>query len=264
MRYAQLRWTEVARLDKQGVVVVCPLGSIEQHGHHLPLQTDTALVTAVAEGVHQRVGDRMLLTPTLWLGASDHHLDFPGTLSVPNSLYVEIVKSLVRSLVQAGFERILLLNGHGGNIAPGEAAIAEAANSCDQCDRAIMALASYWTVASAAMEPHRHGMESPRLTHACEYETSLMLHLHRDLVVLDAARAGASPEMQEAPGTFVAGRFHRRTSTGALGRPDLATAAKGASLLSAIVDEVAGLVEQILRWPRRGEQAGPISPPTPV
>jgi creatinine amidohydrolase len=165
-----------------------------------------------------------------------------------------MIKNVVRSIVRAGFTRILLLNGHGGNIAPGEAAIAEAANECDQCDRAILALASYWTVASAAMEPHRHGMESPRLTHACEYETSLMLHLHRDLVILESARGDASHEMQEAPGTFVAGRFHRRTSTGALGRPELATPAKGAALLAAIVDEVATLAQQVLQWPARGDQ----------
>jgi creatinine amidohydrolase len=253
MRYANLRWTDVARREKDRVLVVCPLGSIEQHGHHLPLVTDTALVTAVAEGVEARLADRLLLAPTLWLGASDHHLDFPGTLSVPNSLYVAMIKNVVRSLVRAGFTRMLLLNGHGGNIAPGEVAIAEAANECDQCDRAIVALASYWTVAAAAMEPHRHGMESPRLTHACEYETSLMLHLHRDLVAIDSARGEASAERQESPGTFVAGRFRRRTSTGALGRPDRATADKGASLLAAITDEVTALAEQMLKWPSRGE-----------
>jgi creatinine amidohydrolase len=254
MRYANLRWTDIARLDKDRVLVVCPLGSIEQHGHHLPLVTDTALVTAVAECVEQRLADRLLLAPTLWLGASDHHLDFAGTLSVPNSFYVTMIKNLVRSLVRAGFTRILLLNGHGGNIAPGEAAIAEMANECDKCDRAIVALASYWAVAAAAMEPHRHGMESPRLTHACEYETSMMLHLHRDLVVLESARGEASPEMPEAPGTLVAGRFPRRTSTGALGRPDLATPAKGASLLAAITDEVTSLAQQMLTWPQRGEK----------
>jgi creatinine amidohydrolase len=73
MRYANLRWTDIARLEKDRVLVVCPLGSIEQHGHHLPLVTDTALVTAVAEEVEARVADRLLLVPTLWLGASDHH-----------------------------------------------------------------------------------------------------------------------------------------------------------------------------------------------
>ncbi|MEO2045830.1 MAG: creatininase family protein [Pirellulales bacterium] len=94
--------------------------SAEQHGHHLPLLTDTYLVTEVAERVEQTLLDKVLLTPTLWLGASDHHLDFPGTISVPNTFYVEMIKNMVRCFVKAGFRRVLLLNGHGGNIAPGE------------------------------------------------------------------------------------------------------------------------------------------------
>ncbi len=251
MRYGELRWPEVDALDKSKVVVVCPIGSLEQHGHHLPLLTDTLLVTAVADAVHERLADRVLLTPTLWLGASDHHLDFPGTVSASNSVYVEMLKDVVSSFVRAGFSRILLLNGHGGNIAPGETAITELANTDDDCDDVYIALASYFTIAESVLAPEKHGMQTDRITHACEYETSLMLHAHRDLVLMERAQGQGDPALPQAPGTRLAGRFHHATATGAMGRPDLATPEKGASLFAAIVDEVTKMVSQMVDWPER-------------
>ncbi len=251
MRYGECRWPEIEALDKDCVVVVVPIASLEQHGHHLPLLTDTFLATAVAERVHERMADRILLTPTLWLGASDHHLDFPGTVSVPHSLYVEIIKNVTRSLVRAGFRRIFFLNGHGGNVAPGETAIAEVANSCDACDGALIALGSYWAIAAQAMKADTHGMTQATLTHACEYETSMILALHGHLVRMDLAHGHTHGHVAPPPGVRVAGRFHRMTASGALDTPEFATAEKGESLLAAIVEEVASCVDQMLNWSYR-------------
>jgi creatinine amidohydrolase len=249
MRYGEQRWPDMESLDKDRMVVVVPIASMEQHGHHLPLLTDTFLATAVAERVHEEMAEKILLTPTLWLGASDHHLDFPGTISVSNSLYVEMIKSITRSLVRAGFRRIFFLNGHGGNIAPGEAAITEAANDCDECDATLVALGSYWAIAAPAMKAEAHGMTQKQLSHACEYETSMMLALHGKLVRLDLARGHTRPA--SPPGTRLAGRFHRMTGTGALDTPELATADKGESLLNAIAEEVRQCVQQLLDYPAR-------------
>ena len=251
MRYGDYRWPEIEALNKDRVVVVIPIASMEQHGHHLPLLVDTYLATAVAERVHERLSHRLLLTPTLWLGASDHHLDFPGTISVPNSLYVEMIKSMVRSLVRAGFRRIFLLNGHGGNVDPGNTAITELAHSCDECDAALVALGSYWAIAAPAMKAEDHGMTQQQLSHACEYETSMMLALHGQLVKMDAARGEPRPATVSVPGVRFGGRFHRMTGTGALDTPELATAEKGESLLSAIAADVAAFVEKMLQWPAR-------------
>jgi creatinine amidohydrolase len=259
MLYGHLRWTDIEALEKDELVVVCPLASMEQHGHHLPLLTDTLLVTAVAERVHDRLGESMLLAPTLWLGASDHHSDFPGTVTVSNKLFAEMVQSITASLVSAGFWKILFLNGHGGNVAPGEIAITQMADDSDECNEAYIVLASYWTVAADAMSAKRHGMTQPSLSHACEYETSLMLHLHERIVVMPNAR-GTTIERPDVPaGVRVAGRFNLFSETGALGSPELATAAKGESLLAAIVDEVAALVQKMSAWPER-MAAGPMDP----
>ena len=86
-------WIDIEKADKNHVVVV-PLGSLEQHGHHLPLLTDTYLVTAVADRVEIELGDQIYMLPTLWLGSSDHHLDHPGTVSVSSALYTNMIKNI--------------------------------------------------------------------------------------------------------------------------------------------------------------------------
>ena len=254
MRYGNCRWTDIEALNKDRVVVVCPIAALEQHGHHLPLLTDTYLVTDVAERVEQKLSEKVLLTPTLWLGASDHHLDFPGTVTVPNTLYIEILKNMIRCYVKAGFRRILFLNGHGGNIAPGLVATTEIVNSSEDCDGVMIVFSSYWSIAGPAFAPENHGLESPEVTHACEYETSMMLVVKGDLVHMEDAKAGApvidSPFFNSERGGRVslASRFRRLTQTGAMGQPELSTAEKGESLLSAAAREVAAFIEDFLTW----------------
>src|SRR5260370_39364089 len=115
MLLENLKWPEVKRIDFSTTPVVMPLGSVEQHGPHLPLTTDTEIVTAIARKVESRLPGRILVTPTLWLGHSPHHMNFPGTLSVEPRIYIDMVKSLVHSMVAQGAKKIFLLDGHGGD-----------------------------------------------------------------------------------------------------------------------------------------------------
>lgn len=255
MQYGDCRWVDIEAANKEEVVVVCPVAALEQHGHHLPLLTDTYLVTEVAERVERALPEKVLLTPTLWMGSSDHHLDFPGTVSLSASLYVQVLKQTVRCFIRAGFRRILLLNGHGGNIAPGQVAITELANDCDQADELLLAFSSYWELAGYG--PDEHGLETPFVSHACEYETSMMLVVAGELVHMDQARAGVpvidTPFFHSELGgrVTVAGRFHRLTETGAMGSPEKATPEKGESLLAAGAREVAAFVEEFVTWNHR-------------
>lgn len=261
MHYGHLRWLDIDSLDKSSKVVVCPIASLEQHGHHLPLLTDTILVSEVARRAHDTLGDQILLTPTLWVGASDHHLDFPGTVSVPYRLYIDLIKAMLRSFLSAGFEKVLFLNGHGGNVAPGESAIYELASESEACDAAYVVLGSYWNIAAGAMSPEKHGMQTPSLTHACEYETSMMLAIDERLVTLSAAKGHATNLLNLPKGVASAGRFRRMTATGAMGQPELSDAAKGESLLCAIHEEVVKLIQQMVQWPKR-PLLGPQKPDT--
>ncbi|MCA9427968.1 MAG: creatininase family protein, partial [Candidatus Omnitrophica bacterium] len=122
MLWHEQRWTQLEKMDKDTPVLI-PLGSCEQHGHHLPVYVDTIQVTAIAERAEKALGKKVLLLPTLWLGSSHHHLDFPGTVSVLPSLYSQMIKSVANCILDAGFKRLLFLNGHGGNKVPAAQAL---------------------------------------------------------------------------------------------------------------------------------------------
>lgn len=254
MWWHEQNWPGIQSLDKSRPVVV-PLGSIEQHGHHLPLSVDTTQVSAIAEHAEKQLGDAALFLPTLWLGCSEHHMDFPGTISLKPSLYAENIKSIARSVLHAGFTKVFFLNGHGGNETPGAQALTELVGEDDRADAAYLVFASWWQVGRDALAPERHGMTTPSLNHACEYETSLMLALRPDLVDRAAARDGPpvldSPWLQSAGGARVRvfRRFHRLTAGGSIGRPTSATAEKGASMLEAVAADVVAFVREFAQWP---------------
>jgi creatinine amidohydrolase len=254
MWWHEQSWSRIEQLPRSLPVVV-PLGSLEQHGRHLPLWVDSAQVTAIAERAQSLLKDEALFLPTLWLGCSDHHRDFAGTVSVPPTLYTQTIKSVAQSVLRAGFTRIFFLNGHGGNETPAAQALTELACEDDAADGAHLVFSSWWQLARDAIAPQRHGMATPAISHACEYETSLMLAIRPDLV--DDAAAKAAPAPQPMPwnqGRFAGKvkafhRFHRLTGTGSLGDPPAATAAKGDALLAAIVEDVVAFVREFATWP---------------
>ena len=253
MLWHELRWPELEALDKN-IPVLIPLGSCEQHGHHLPVLVDTIQVTAIAERAEAALGNRVLLLPALWLGSSHHHKDFPGTVSVRPSLYSEMIKDVATSVLGAGFRRLLFINGHGGNKVPASQALAELVCENDKADDAYLALISWWELDHAALG---EGMESESISHACEYETSLMLRLRPDLVDQAAAREAAPAldnewvQSEGVVGSRVAvfRRFHRLTAAGSMGKPSAGTAEKGAHLLEVAARELARLVEDYATWP---------------
>src|SRR5688572_24627419 len=187
MLWHEQTWPALERASKQTPVVI-PLGACEQHGRHLPVFVDSIQVSAVAERVEKRMADRILLTPTLWLGSSHHHLDFPGTISIRPSLYSQVIADVARSIISAGFRRIFFLNGHGGNEIPASAALAELVATDDRAESCYLTLSSWWQVGREALDPKRHGMATPSISHACEYETSLVLYLRPELVNLAEAK----------------------------------------------------------------------------
>lgn len=238
-------------------VVILPLGAIEQHGPHLAVSTDTDIVTMVAMGAEEQLSDLMVLCPTLVFGSSHHHLSFGGTLSLSPALYTQVVVDLVASLLQNGFRRIVLLNGHGGNITPVKQALAllNAGNALSR--EANIVLATYWELAGPAFagEPP---MESPALSHACEYETSLMLHLFPSRVFMDKVERADRPASNGYTGweddepyrgvTIFKGTEYI-SSNGSSGEPQLATAEKGAHLYGKAVGALVKFIKAFVKWP---------------
>src|SRR3954465_7676961 len=119
-----MSWPAVAGTSKD-VPVVVPIAALEQHGRHLPVFTDSMLLGEVVRRAAERLGDRVLWTPLFWLGNSHHHLEFAGTLSATPRTYLDTLGDLMENLIAHGFRRLVLINGHGGNIVPMHQAVFE-------------------------------------------------------------------------------------------------------------------------------------------
>jgi creatinine amidohydrolase len=260
MRWNEMTWPDIDGL-KPDNLILWPLASCEQHGHHLPVGTDNFLVTEIAERVERAMPESVVLLPTLAVGASHHHRGFPGALTLPENLYSSVLQEVVGGIVESSAcrpgaaKRLLMLNGHGGNIYPGSAALSEIAWKYRDRPDVIVAFTSYWVAAAKAISGV--DMDTPTLTHACEYETSMMLAKRGDLVRMDRASAPDvnwadtrfTPDASRPASVSVAAPFHARSGTGALGSPELATETKGHKLIDAIADDIGRTVQEMLTWP---------------
>lgn len=237
-------------------VVVFPLGAIEQHGPHLSVSTDTDIVTRVAQQAERELAEDIVLVPTLPFGSSHHHLSFCA-ISLSAATYTQVIVEMTESLLQHGFRKIILLNGHGGNITPGRQALSILSNKHDDTLNPNIVLATYWELAGkyfSGIPP----MESPALSHACEYETSLMLHLYPEKVFpqeIQRAQRPASngfiPWEDDEPyrGVTMVKRTEFISSNGSSGEPQLATAAKGEHLFGHAVSALVNFVHSFKTWP---------------
>jgi creatinine amidohydrolase len=250
-----LTWPEVKALDFERLVVLLPLGSFEQHGRHLPFSTDTQIVTAVAQRVEAKRSDGVLLAPAVWTGHSTHHLAFLGTLSVSQMYYIRLIVDLCASVVTMGGRKLFLLNGHGGNDIPVKAALRELKTKFRNVSGLHAVYAPYWSLGAQTIRKVRES-ELGGVSHACEMETSIMLHLSPRQVRMErAARDGPrhpSPyrkaDMQLAKPVYYVTEFDELSTSGAIGHPDLASAEKGKRFLDGIVREVITFVDDFITW----------------
>ena len=227
----QLRtWPEVEQYLRHCKGVILPLGSTEQHGPTGAIGTDALTAEAVALEVGRRTG--VLVAPTQAYGMAEHHLGFPGTVSLQPATLLAVLHDVVLSLARHGFERIFVINGHGGNIATARAAFAQAygtaasrglPNASDlRCRLANWFMAGPVMRTAQELYGHREGH------HATPSEIALTLHLEPTL--LAHQRPLADPP---APGPIHGPEdFRRRHPDGRMGSdPYLATADHGARFL---------------------------------
>lgn len=233
-----MTWPEVAAANRECVVVI-PTGSLEQHGPHLPLFTDSLIVTAVAEALEAGLEAKVLLTPTLWLGASGHHLKFPGSLGNSFEAYMGSISSVVESLVPHRFTKFFVLNGHGGNTEPNGVVLRSLKAKYPNL---TFGHTGYFALIS---EQVADLMEGPvkEMRHACEAETSLIMFLRPELVRRELLRDdGLYPDPRV---TTVIHHFDEMTEEGSLGFATLATAEKGKAIFEAAITAVTQELERI-------------------
>jgi creatinine amidohydrolase len=240
-----MTFPELRQVPRATIVVIAPIAACEQHSRHLATLTDTVLVTGVAEGVEKQMPREVLLLPTQWMGASGHHLRFGATLSAEVDTHVTMLCDLLRPLLEDGYQRLLVLNGHGGNIDTMHVALRRLQPRYR--DR-ILSAASYWELAEKELAALAEGPRKS-MGHACEFETSMMLALRPDLVRRDEFQDDPPRDDPSLRGLYLADDMHQRTDHGCVGYPQRASAEKGKALLAAAVERTVEVVQALLKRP---------------
>jgi len=225
-RLGSRTWPETA--SNGASLLLVPLGATEQHGPHLPFDTDTIIATAWAERVAAAIDDA-IVAPPLPYGSSGEHQAFPGTLSIGGPVLRQVVVELARSAANT-FDRVVLLSGHAGN----DSALRAATEQLGDEGHDIVHLVPTWST-------DRFG---PIDAHAGRTETSLLLHLAPGLVRLDRAEAGNTEDLTTVLERLVADGVAAVSPNGVLGDPGGASAQEGRILLDDLVDRT---VEQLSR-----------------
>jgi len=243
MDLADLSWPAVAALPRATPVVI-PIAALEQHGHHLPLFTDSLLLGEVVRRMREDMGGEALFAPLTWLGNSHHHLGKPGTLSAEPRTYLDLLSGLARNFIGHGFRRLLFLNGHGGNDVPARQVVFELRQEHRSMEGLLLLAATYWNLASPPSEPGLHQRE---MGHACEWETSMMLVIAPHLVQGHERAGGIAPGGGFEPAAR-GWTMADRSEPGHIGWPALATREKGEALIRAFSRGGVALVRRMAAW----------------
>ena len=251
VEWARLTGPEIrAVAGRPDAMAVLPIGSLEQHGPHLPVITDTASASAAAIRAARLVsGDiPVLVLPGLWTGMSEHHLPFGGTISLNFSELQGVLRGVTRSLRAIGFARLLIVNGHGGNVEPLAVAARELAH---EFGLPVVACTP-WYLTRDKIAGIAETAETP--AHACEGETSVMMAIAPDLVRTEkfdeAVRQRPEPVAKYDGYSRFWSFSERAPVTGVRGDPRPATAAKGERFLDAQAETLAQAMLDKPLWRR--------------
>jgi len=259
-RYNRLTWAELDEAIGLQKVVILPTGSTEQHGRHLPLDVDVFLTESICLEVGRRAPDKILVLPPISYGLNLHHIDFPGTIHIEPEIFIAFCLNVTKSVAYHGFEKILIVNGHGSNV-PLIDLIAR------RTTLETNSLAASCHYISLCLEEFARIKDTPVVAHADEFETSLYLHLAPERVQMDKAGAG-----DDVMGRYVSSdstspyvRFNdywsRWTDLGVHGDARTATAEKGRVIFETAVTRLLELVDEWRAWPiaeRRDFHTGPV------
>ena len=249
LEWHDLKAAELRALAARDAIVIVPVGSTEQHGPHLPVQVDALLAGEVARRAARRVAERepVVVAPTVWTGLAEHHMSYGGTITLDFPTFHAVLRCVCDSILRHGFRRVLLLNGHGGNIAAMTVIVGELKREL----KAAIATATYWTLPKAAEAFAGILEQQQNVRHACEAETSMLLHLKPELVDAEAMRAVEAPTkgLLDQGGVYRWRSFAEITESGVIGVPAAASAEKGEKLLDAAGEALAEALTGGDIWP---------------
>jgi creatinine amidohydrolase len=247
-RYEEFTWPEIREAVAQKRVVVLPVGTIEQHGPHLPLSTDVVCATEVSRRAVEQLPREAVLMPPVTYAFNVHHMDFPGTIAVEGPTFVNYVTDIGKSLSHHGFRKILLVNGHGSNVPFLDVAARNITNQTE----AICAMVPWWNLVPKELFQELRESEYPGgMAHGCELETSMLLYLRGDLVQFEKATRDINMQpteffywdLQTPSPVFFQEWFSRYSKTGTHGDPTKATREKGERFMGGVVERLVRLLK---------------------
>ena len=243
VEWSRMTAPELRETAQRGAVVIVPIGAIEQHGPHLPVDVDIRLAHAASLAAARIAPSEtpIIVAPPQSVGLSQHHISFGGTLTLDFAAFYAVLFCICRSIIDAGFDKIALVNGHGGNTNPLKVVVNEMVRGLN----AAIVSCHYKDV---AVDAYRKILEVDRcMMHGCEAETSLIMAVAPDLVRRTALEDLTAPSFESDEDPFEAA-FYRSidmdeiSENGVLGTPMAATPEKGRQLLEASAQ---GLVDQL-------------------
>ena len=238
-----MSWTALGEQLKQGPLdVIVPLGALEQHGPHLPLETDALIAEGVADRAAQISGE-CVVSPCIPVGASHHHLEFPGTASLSDGTLRRVLVEVIQTLLGHGFRGAYLVTGHAGNVG----AMAEVMGELDAADRSRVVSFDDWPAQRDAVHlvaEDQLGLNREQVgTHGGHFETSIMLAIAPDRVDMGSAVAGHIGPAASASAKLRSEGMAALSPVGIIGDPRGATADAGERYLDALVDLVVEGIE---------------------
>jgi len=237
VHWEEMRRTEFEEFAKANAVVIIPVASTEQHGNHLPVNTDMNCCYAIAQRAAQSINEfPVLVLPPIWMGFSPHHMSYPGSITLKYHTFVEVLTQVVTSVHAHGFKKTLILNGHGGNAS----IINSLCLKLTHEDGIATVAYTYWGMPSVTEEMKRISqIDEGVIGHAGEMETSLQLYLQPELVDKSSA--------VQAPGTY--------------GDPTSGSREKGKEIVDAAVNALVKILHDYHSAPDFPYQTGCIEVP---
>lgn len=224
-------WPEVESAIENGTrTVVVSVGSVEQHGTHLPLITDTLIGDELSRRIAEKLGNA-LAAPTIRPGCSGHHMEFPGTITVPPETVMDLIRSYCRSFSEHGFEYIVLVATHGGNFAPVNTVAPQIAREIDANVIALADLAGLMSLMNDGLRKAGVEYEEP-VIHAGAAETAIVLAVGEGLVRMDELEVGHEGDVSTS--RLLSEGFKAITENGILGDPREATHEAGETILETV------------------------------
>jgi creatinine amidohydrolase len=250
MYWQNLTSPRLGALDRTTPVIL-PIAAIEQHGPHLPLATDRIINEHFCRELDLRLGELVLILPTVAVTCSAHHMDFAGTLTVSHEALLSYMAQTLESAAAHGFRNLVIFNSHGGNQGIARVALEKLGAAHPKC-RVVQV--TWWQLATEKLLPISESGPGG-VGHACEFETSLVMLAAPELVDESAIEprrneptfAWAEADLLRGPQASLYRTMKQVSPNGVQGEPKLASRAKGEAITRVVVVALLELVEDLRR-----------------